>query len=235
MGSILRLPNVGAEPRLLWSFTDRGNADRGDRGTAAVADWGANLAKTLEGFWPDAHVTRAERRSEGWALSYAAPTAIFKKDQPLTERTVVSQWLGAELWQDENQFYSVEWIQQKDCGCPRVVFEGIPFLFLASLSRILRKTGQFYTGNEPMHYSGFCSTFWTPQAGPDTGGAGGTVTLPPLRRVEVHQCEKGTVPEPSGSCSKSTSPKLMTFYQYRAQSGQMPKGRLWEARRRRGG
>lgn len=48
MGSILRLPNVGAEPRLLWSFTDRGNADRGDRGTAAVADWGANLAKTLE-------------------------------------------------------------------------------------------------------------------------------------------------------------------------------------------
>ena len=28
-----------------------------------------------------------------------------------------------------------------------------PFLFLASLSRILRKTGQFYTGNEPMQLS----------------------------------------------------------------------------------
>ena len=28
------------------------------------------------------------------------------EDEPLTERTVMSQWLGADLWQQENQCYS---------------------------------------------------------------------------------------------------------------------------------
>lgn len=109
MGSILRLPNVGAEPSLTWNFV--ADAD------GAKADWAKNLPATLEGFWPDATTQRMERSDDGhgtWALTYASPTALFRKDEPLTERTVMSQWLGADLWQQENQCYSVEWIRQTD-------------------------------------------------------------------------------------------------------------------------
>lgn len=49
-----------------------------------------------QGFWPDAHVTRAERRSEGWALSYAAPTAIFKK-AGMVRWMVLSLWMEGEV------------------------------------------------------------------------------------------------------------------------------------------
>lgn len=84
------------------------------------------------------------------------------------------------------------------------------------------KTRQF-SGQETMHYSGFCSTFWAA-----TVTSHGAAALPPLQHVEVQQCKKGTVPEPNGKCSTSSSPTLMTFYQYRAQSGVIPKDRLWE-------
>eukprot|EP00434_Breviolum_minutum_P015092 symbB.v1.2.013305.t3/scaffold936.1/size150329/2 len=107
MASILRLPNVGAEPTLQWRFKEVNGG--------AQAEWEEIFPNTLEGFWPDAHVAAAPKRgANGWALTYASPTAMFRKDGNLTERTVISKWFGSELWQKENQCYSVEWIRQTD-------------------------------------------------------------------------------------------------------------------------
>ncbi|CAE7190266.1 unnamed protein product [Symbiodinium sp. CCMP2456] len=88
------------------------------------------------------------------------------------------------------------------------------------------KTAQFHTGQEPVHYSGFCSTYWTPAV--DTSQPSVRPTLPPVQHVEVKQCAKGQVPEPSGSCVASTAPELMTFYQYSAQKKQNVDDRVWE-------
>ena len=98
MASILRLPNVGAEPKLLWRFRAMAGG--------AEADWGANLGATLEGFWPDAHVLRAEQGEDAVRLTYEAPTALIRKDRPLAERTVASSWLGGDSFQTEQLFYS---------------------------------------------------------------------------------------------------------------------------------
>ncbi|CAE7208560.1 unnamed protein product [Symbiodinium sp. CCMP2592] len=88
------------------------------------------------------------------------------------------------------------------------------------------KTAQFRTGQEPVHYSGFCSTYWTPAV--DTSQPSVRPTLPPVQHVEVKQCGKDEVPEPSGSCVASTQPELMTFYQYSAQKKQNVDDRVWE-------
>lgn len=88
------------------------------------------------------------------------------------------------------------------------------------------KSAQFHTGQEPVHYSGFCSTYWTPAV--DTSQPSVRPTLPPVQHVEVKQCGKDEVPEPSGSCVASTKPELMTFYQYSAQKKQNVDDRVWE-------
>ncbi|CAE7226114.1 unnamed protein product [Symbiodinium microadriaticum] len=49
-----------------------------------------------------------------------------------------------------------------------------------------------------------------------------------VQHVEVKQCGKDEVPEPSGSCVASTKPELMTFYQYSAQKKQNVDDRVWE-------
>lgn len=65
----------------------------GEKIRLSVFPWG----RVFDVFFPDAPLF----------LSCVLPYSAQSEDQPLTERTVVSQWLGAELWQDENQFYSV--------------------------------------------------------------------------------------------------------------------------------
>ena len=98
MASILRLPNVGAEPQLLWRFLPVGGG--------AEADWASNLGATLEAFWPDAHVLRAEPSDQALRLTYEAPTAILRKDRPRVERSVSSEWLGGDSFGAEGLFYT---------------------------------------------------------------------------------------------------------------------------------
>eukprot|EP00930_Biecheleria_cincta_P032640 TRINITY_DN22635_c0_g1_i1.p1 TRINITY_DN22635_c0_g1~~TRINITY_DN22635_c0_g1_i1.p1 ORF type:complete len:172 (-),score=27.31 TRINITY_DN22635_c0_g1_i1:34-549(-) len=98
MTSILRLPNIGAEPTATWRFS-------------AVPEKG-----TLEAFWSDAKLeTFARQPGAGLALTFTAPTSIIRKGN-YTERTVTSTWLAAESWQDssQRQCLTAEWIRQRD-------------------------------------------------------------------------------------------------------------------------
>ena len=52
----------------------------------------------LQGFWPDAVAKSTERRPEGWALTYASPSAIFKKDsRRLRQKGKVVEKMGEIL------------------------------------------------------------------------------------------------------------------------------------------
>lgn len=98
-------PTVGAEPKSRWSFSAAGSGSR--------LEWSQALPATLEAFWPDSTVREAAQRSDGLALRYAAPTTLVKKGN-LTERTVTSAWLAGEVWYDDAQCLSAEWIRQQD-------------------------------------------------------------------------------------------------------------------------
>eukprot|EP00435_Cladocopium_sp_Y103_P025693 s445_g6.t1 len=266
MGSILRLPNVGAEPSLQWNFI--ADAD------GAKADWSEILPATLEGFWPDAVAKRMERGEEGWALTYASPTAMFRKVEWIRQTDLLQGQDGVADYK-ESRVVSAASVDATDAThaahaasqCAgdvpldaahatdatdatgtadandvnqHVNKHGIASCILTELSHedwktrceeacdstpncnsfvfctfggCFLKTRQF-SGQEPMHYSGFCSTFWAASTGVSAGGA----TLPPLQHVEVQQCKKGTVPEPSGKCHSSAGQL----------AGVIPKDRLWE-------
>lgn len=107
MGSILRLPNVGNNPTVLQRFTPCPGG--------AKQDWANNLPAVLEAFWPKAQVQKpAERRPEGWSVTYASP--LSGSQGSLTTRTVSLQELGSDAWKDpeDGSFLSVEWVRQKD-------------------------------------------------------------------------------------------------------------------------
>jgi len=109
MASILRLPNVGAEPSAIWRFEPEAGGVR--------ADWARTLPSVLEAFWDQARVTAppARRPGVGWAVSYRSPVAGAPKGS-LTERTVTLTWLGSAAWQDgkDASILSVEWVRQRD-------------------------------------------------------------------------------------------------------------------------
>jgi len=111
MASVLRLPNIGAEPTAKWRFEPT------QGGGAARADWASTLPSVLEAFWSDARVTAApSRRPElGWVVTYASPVAGKPKGS-LTQRNVTLTWLGGEAWQDDadGSCLSVEWVRQRD-------------------------------------------------------------------------------------------------------------------------
>lgn len=110
MTSILRLPNIGAEPTATWRFSEAPG------GGSCTADWSFNLGSTLEAFWSDAKVETASRQQgAGLALTFKAPTSIIRKAN-YTQRTVTSTWLAAESWQDnlQRQCLTAEWIRQRD-------------------------------------------------------------------------------------------------------------------------
>jgi hypothetical protein len=109
MGSILHLPNVGAEPAYVgWRFVD---------GTSgAKPDWAVTLPSILQAFWPEARVQAVPRRIRevGWRVDYAAPTLSAPTN--LTARTVTLTWLSASVWQVESEgsCVSVEWLRERD-------------------------------------------------------------------------------------------------------------------------
>lgn len=109
MGSILHLPNVGAEPaNVSWRFAD---------GTSgAKPDWAVTLPGILQAFWPEARVETVPRRMRevGWAVDFAAPT--LRNPNNLTARTVTLTWLAASAWQAESEgsCVSVEWLRERD-------------------------------------------------------------------------------------------------------------------------
>eukprot|EP00933_Yihiella_yeosuensis_P054019 TRINITY_DN52353_c0_g1_i1.p1 TRINITY_DN52353_c0_g1~~TRINITY_DN52353_c0_g1_i1.p1 ORF type:complete len:387 (-),score=79.67 TRINITY_DN52353_c0_g1_i1:172-1272(-) len=111
MASILRLPNVGAEPTATWRFVSSEDS-KGSR-----PDWSLMLPSVLEAFWDTAKSSGSAFRQPGtgWVLTYKSPTAFEKGN--LTERDVSLTWLGGEVWQegsDSNSLISVEWIRQRD-------------------------------------------------------------------------------------------------------------------------
>mmetsp|Transcript_100375 Transcript_100375/g.181167 ORF Transcript_100375/g.181167 Transcript_100375/m.181167 type:complete len:186 (+) Transcript_100375:391-948(+) len=107
MASILRLPNIGAEPVARWRFIPDGQG--------AKPDWSFMLPNVLESFWKEAKVTGtpSRRPDVGWSVTYKSPTASAKRN--LTERSVTLAWLGGEVWQDgSGGFLSAEWLRQTD-------------------------------------------------------------------------------------------------------------------------
>ena len=147
----------------------------------------------------------------------AQPTAPRKAYLPLFPNGwgMIADEEGQELAQLTTSREHCEDACTATVGCNSFVFCTFGGCYL--------KTAQF-VGQESTHYSGLCSTFWTPSQ----SSVSGSTTLPPLQQVETKQCSKGQVPEPLGGCGTSSEPTLMTFYQYRAQSGVVPKNRLWE-------
>lgn len=110
MTSILRLPNIGADPTATWRFTAVPETG------GSAADWSFNLGSTLEAFWGDAKVENSSRQpGAGLALAFKAPTSMIRKGN-YTQRTVTSTWLAAESWQDSSQrkCLTAEWIRQRD-------------------------------------------------------------------------------------------------------------------------
>jgi len=109
MGSILHLPNVGAEPaNVRWRFTDGFSGAR--------PDWSVTLPSILQAFWPEARVETVPRRipDVGWAVDFAAPT--LRAPNNLTARTVTLTWLAGRVWEDESEesCVSVEWLRERD-------------------------------------------------------------------------------------------------------------------------
>jgi len=108
MASILRLPNVGNEPRARWSFV-------ADGGGGVRADWESMLPSILQSFWDKAYVSTAPLKipGVGWVLTYTSHLWDAPKGF-LTERNVTSTWLGSDSFEEAQGFSSVEWIRQRD-------------------------------------------------------------------------------------------------------------------------
>lgn len=108
MASVLRLPNVGAEPTTEWRFSS------GSSG--ASPDWSFMLPTVLKAFWSEANVTEPAYRQPdvGWMLRYSSP--VVSKKVNTTERLISLTWLGGATWQDEadGSCLSIEWIRQRD-------------------------------------------------------------------------------------------------------------------------
>jgi len=114
MASVLRLPNVGAEPLARWRFEPASAVD-GRQG--ARPDWAFTLPRVLESFWDQAKSGAAptRRAGVGWAVNYSSPVAGTPKGS-LTERTVLLMWLAGDTWEDEadGSCLSIEWLRQRD-------------------------------------------------------------------------------------------------------------------------
>lgn len=108
-GSILRLPNIGAEPKAEWRF------DQTDDG--ARADWALQLRSVLEAFLEQAVVTATpvKKPDEGWAVTYRSPTSSIRREN-LTERTVTLTWMSSTMYKEDKagSCISAEWIRQRD-------------------------------------------------------------------------------------------------------------------------
>jgi len=124
MASILRLPNVGAEPLARWRFVPVS-------GDGAQVDWAFTLPRILESFWDKARATSVPEKRlvtansagaasdvsppGGWAIAFKSPIAgKSKKDLP--ERTVTLTWLAGSTYTlpASKECFSVEWIRQQD-------------------------------------------------------------------------------------------------------------------------
>lgn len=112
MGSILRLPNVGASPLMKWRFAA---TDTGSR-----ADWAYMIPEALRAFETGANQSSfaapvqypgRAKDAAGWSYSYLQETI----DKRTIQRNVTLSWLAANTWQDEDGNYAVEeWIRQRD-------------------------------------------------------------------------------------------------------------------------
>lgn len=107
MASILRLPNIGAEPKAQWRFSPVAGG--------ALTDWSATMPSVLKAFWDKAQATGLTKIVDGWAFSYKSPMLGAEKGT-LPERTVNVQWLAGTSWRDDadGSCLSVEWIRQRD-------------------------------------------------------------------------------------------------------------------------
>lgn len=112
-GSILRLPDVGAEPQAQWRFSKK---DEGD--TSVYADWGFTLPSIVKAFLGQVRIGGVQRTDTldgpGLEISYAAPSGLLGQNAP-TERTATLTWLAGDTWQDPKRksFLSVEWQRQR--------------------------------------------------------------------------------------------------------------------------
>jgi len=120
MASILRLPNVGAEPVATWRFA------LSEDGKTTRADWSTNLPSTLDAFWDRAKSIAVQRKdgsesvgirgqTAGLALTYEAPLRETSQKNRTT-RIVTSTWLGGQSWEDlaDRSCLAVEWVRQRD-------------------------------------------------------------------------------------------------------------------------
>lgn len=110
MVSVLPLPNIGSTPKFELEYTTAADG-------AIVPARGANVAATLEAFWPEAKVLDIETPSIGRVLlRYESPTRsrgrvaqsvdvrlCSSEGGPLVPAAPVDgEWVTSEVWQQDN-------------------------------------------------------------------------------------------------------------------------------------